>query len=66
MTKKPLFYFAKIGHKFIAKLERMVEEDKEFTSQMFEPIDEMLAEPTPKERDRWIRTLTKDNAGKKV
>lgn len=59
MTKRPLFYFAKVGHKMIAKLERMVEEDREFINdQMFVDVDKLLAEPTKKERDQWIRTLS--------
>ena len=67
MNKRPLYYFAKVGNKMIAKLEMMVEEDREFTSELFEPIDEMLREPNKKQRDDWIRTLTKkSHAGKKV
>jgi len=57
--KRPLYYFAKIGNKMIAKLEMMVEEDKEFVSELLEPVDEILGEPNREERDEWIRILTK-------
>jgi len=64
---KPLFYFSRIGHKMVAKLENMVEEDREFASQIFEPIDELLAEPSEAERQKYIRNIArKSNAGKEV
>jgi len=64
---KPLFYFSRIGHKVFVKLENMVEEDREFTSQILEPIDELLAEPSEAERQKYIRNRArKSNAGKKA